>query len=92
MIFLVFYLIVKVKLGSTFSESQQEQVVPQGRILSATLFGLKINSITKTLKPGIDCSLYADEFLERLNINLQNIIKNFVEDFPPWINRCKHTV
>ena len=37
--------------------------VPQGCILSVTLFCLKINSIVKTLLPGTECSLYVDDFL-----------------------------
>jgi len=28
-----------------------------------SLFGLKINSIVKTVSPGVDCSLYVDDFL-----------------------------
>ena len=28
-----------------------------------TLFGLKINSIVKAISPGVDCSLYVDDFL-----------------------------
>ena len=47
----------KVRLGSTFSDSHpQEMGVPQGNILSVTLFSVKINSITQCLKPGVDCS------------------------------------
>ena len=54
----------KVKVGSTLSElHNQEQEVPQGSILSVTLFSLKINNIVKTLNPGVDCSLYVDDFL-----------------------------
>jgi hypothetical protein len=54
----------KIRLGSTFSEDyQQEQGVPQGSILSVTLFGLKIFNIASALTPGIDCSLYIDDFL-----------------------------
>ena len=54
----------QVRVGSTLSENhQQEQGVPQGSILSVTLFGLKINNITKVLNPGVDCSLYVDDFL-----------------------------
>ena len=53
----------KVRVGSTFSDSHpQEMGVPQGSILSVTLFSLKINSITQCLKPGVDCSLYVDDF------------------------------
>jgi len=41
----------------------QEMGVPQGSILSVTLFNIKINNITKCLSPGVDCSLYVDDFL-----------------------------
>ena len=54
----------KVRVGSTLSEAHnQEQGVPQGSILSVTLFSLKINNIVKCLNPGVDCSLYVDDFL-----------------------------
>ena len=50
-------------IGSTFTDSHpQEMGVPQGSILSVTLFSVKINSITQCLKPGVDCSLYVDDF------------------------------
>ena len=53
----------EVRVGSTLSEAHnQEQGVPQGSILSVTLFSLKIN-IIKCLNPGVDCSLYVDDFL-----------------------------
>ena len=53
----------KVRVGSTFSHSHpQEMGVPQGIILSVTLFLVKINSITQWLKPVVDCSLYVDVF------------------------------
>ena len=44
-------------------EYEQEMGVPQGCILSVTLFCLKINSIVKTLLPDTECSLYVDDFL-----------------------------
>ena len=54
----------KVKVGSTLSElHKQEQGVPQGSILSVTLFSIKINDIVKNINPGVDCSLYVDDFL-----------------------------
>lgn len=52
----------KVKVNNTFSERHiQEMGVPQGSILSVTLFNLKINSVTKVIPPGIFCSLYVDD-------------------------------
>ena len=54
----------KVKVGSTLSElNKQEQGVPQGSILSVTLFSIKINDIVKNINPGVYCSLYVDDFL-----------------------------
>ena len=44
----------KVRLSNTFSEEfEQESGVPQGGILSTTLFILKINSITNCLAHDI---------------------------------------
>ena len=40
--------VFKVRVGSTFSDSYpQEMGVPQGSILSVTLFSVKIDSITQ---------------------------------------------
>ena len=36
--------------------------VPQGSIVSVTLFFVKINSIAQCLKPGVHCSLYVSDF------------------------------
>ena len=41
----------------------QEMGVPQGSILSVTLFALKINTIVKSVSPGVECSLYVYDFL-----------------------------
>ena len=42
----------RVRVGSIFSNSQhQEEGVPQGSILSVTLFSIKINNIVKCLTP-----------------------------------------
>ena len=50
--------------------------VPQGSILSVTLFGLKINSIIKAISPGgVDCSLYVDDFLICYRSKLIHIIE-----------------
>ena len=54
----------KVRVGNTLSGLQgQEEGVPHGSILSVTLFSIKINTIVKALNPGVDCSLYVDDFL-----------------------------
>jgi len=54
----------QVRLGSDMSNVfKQEMGVPQGSILSVTVFALKINSIVKSLSPGVECSLYVDDFL-----------------------------
>ena len=48
----------KVRVGTTLSDLQgQEEGVPQGSILSVTLFCVKINDIVQALNPGVDCSL-----------------------------------
>ena len=54
----------RVRIGSCLSElHDQEAGVPQGSILSVTLFLKKINSIVECLPPSIKCSLYVDDFL-----------------------------
>jgi len=42
---------------------EQETGVPQGSILSVTLFCLKINSVVKELSASVTCSLEVDDFL-----------------------------
>ena len=55
---------VKVRVGGSYSKlCEQETGVPQGSILSVTLFCLKINSIINAVCPGVDYSLYVDDFL-----------------------------
>ena len=41
----------------------QEEGVPQGAILSTTLFNIKLNGIVKVILPGVECSLYVDDFV-----------------------------
>ena len=54
----------RIRLGSTLSDAfQQEMGVPQGSILSVTLFSLKINSLVKVLNKDVEGSLYVDDFL-----------------------------
>ena len=52
-----------VQVRSTFSNlHKQEEGVPQGSILSVTLFSIKINCITKCLTLGIEDYLYVEDF------------------------------
>ena len=52
----------KVRVGNTYSDPYSlEAGVPQGSIISVTLFSLKINSIVSCLLPDIKCSLYVDD-------------------------------
>ena len=53
----------KVRIGSTLSDLyDQEMGVPQGSILSVTLFALKINGIVNCINPGTESSLFVDDF------------------------------
>jgi len=54
----------RIRVGGMYSKPyEQETGVPQGSILSVTLFCLKINSIVKELPASVTCSLYVDDFL-----------------------------
>jgi len=65
-----------VRLGSCYSDFfDQEMGVPQGSIVSVTLFRLKINSIVKAISPGVECSLYVNDFLICYRSKLIHIIE-----------------
>ena len=54
----------QVHLGTILSDVfHQEEGVPQGAILSTTLFNVEINNIVKQFDPGVECSLYVDDFV-----------------------------
>ena len=54
----------RVRLNNTLSDLRdQEMGVPQGSILSVTLFNIKINSLVTAIQHGMPCSLYVDDFL-----------------------------
>ena len=54
---------MQVRVGSSLSNYyDQEQGLPQGGVLSTTLFSIKINDIVKCLGNLTDCSLYVDNF------------------------------
>lgn len=52
----------RVRLGTTLSRPfVQENGVPQGSVLSVTLFLVKINSVANVLPPSMSYSLYVDD-------------------------------
>ena len=68
--------IFRVRVGNTLSGAhRQEMGVPQGCILSVTLFSVKINNIVKAICPGVDCSLYVDDFVICFRSRNMNIIE-----------------
>ena len=55
--------VFRVRLGSIYSDMyEQEMGVPQGSILSVTLFILKINSIADVIPASFEKSLFVDDF------------------------------
>ena len=57
--------IFQIHLGTILSDKifHQEEGVPQGAILSTTLFNIKINDVVKQVDPCVECSLYVDDFV-----------------------------
>ena len=54
--------VFKLWLGSTLSELfEQEMGLPQGGILSGTLFIVKINKLAETIQALLDKSLFVDD-------------------------------
>lgn len=52
----------QVRFGSTLSDVfLQENGVPQGGVLSVTLFAVKINSLAAAIPPSVSYSLYVDD-------------------------------
>ena len=84
--------IFQTKIGNTFSEwYPQEEGVPQGSILSPILFKIKINSITKTLNPNIESSLYVDDFTIAFASNskinhTERILQHQINKLEIWAN------
>ncbi|MEL6605957.1 MAG: reverse transcriptase domain-containing protein [Cyanobacteria bacterium J06614_10] len=52
-----------VRVGATHSDFvSQNEGLPQGSVLSVTLFAIAINDITKQLGQDVQCTLYVDDF------------------------------
>lgn len=53
---------VKVKIGSALSEAKNiEQGVPQGSVLSCTLFAIAIDGVLDAIPSGVKAALYVDD-------------------------------
>ena len=53
---------VKVKIGSALSEAKDvEQGVPQGSVLSCTLFAIAIDGVLDVIPSGVKAALYVDD-------------------------------
>ena len=79
----------RVRVGSHLSDTyEQEMGVPQGSILSVTLFVLKINNIVKCLPPGVRGSLFVDDFLicyrSKSMPSMERILQGCLKKIEEW--------
>ena len=86
----------KVRVGNIYSDSySQEAGVPQGSILSVTLFGLKINSSVSCILPDIKCSFYvydlAISYSSSHMPSIERKLQHFLNRLCRWCdeNGCK---
>ncbi len=67
---------------------KQEMGVPQGSILSVTLFVLKINSIVKCLPAGVKGSLFVDDFLicyrSKSMHSIERVLQGCLQKIESW--------
>ena len=71
---------MQVRVGSSLSDKyDQEEGVPQGGVLSTTLFNIKINDIVKCLDNLTDCSLYIDDFCICIRSKSMQTIERYLQ-------------
>jgi hypothetical protein len=62
--------------------------VPQGSILSVTLFGIKVNSIVNAVRPDVTCSICVDDltvYFSGRNMNvIERQIQRSINGIPSW--------
>ena len=96
----------RVRVGDTLSTPrEQEMSVPQGSILSVTLFSVKINNIVKSVCPGVVCFLHVDDFcicyrskhMHTVERQLQQVLNNLSKwskeigfEFSKTKTKCMH--
>ena len=68
----------RVRVGDTLSNPhEQEMGVPEGSILSVTLFSVKINNIVKSVCPGVDfCICCRSKHMHTIKWQLQQVLNN----------------
>ena len=77
--------LLRVRVGSILSEAcALEDGVPQGSILSVTLFTVAINSVISVLPDGVHSSLYMDDLFISFSAARMPLIERKLQ---LWINR-----
>ena len=65
---------IKVRVGESISQSRQTDLgIPQGGVLSVTLFLVAINGILEELGNGVDGSLFADDLAIYITTKYQRV-------------------
>ena len=87
----------KVNVNGVLSdEHSQYEGVPQGSVLSTTLFILAVNNITQQLPPGVQCSLYVDDFaiwLIYTDVHVaENILQRALNSISSWTDKNGFTI
>ena len=74
----------------------QEEGVPQGAILSTTLFNIKLNDIVKEVLPGVECSLYVDDFVlmfrSKSMCTIERKMKSCIQKVKAWTFKNGFTI
>ena len=77
----------QVRVGSRLYQLYDQEVgVLQGSILSVTLFRLQINSVVKAISPGVERSLYVEDFLICYRSKYIHIIERHIQQ---CLNNCR---
>lgn len=82
----------RVNINGTLSqEYPQEAGVPQGSILSVTLFAIKINSIVEAIPPNVHASLFVDDlqisYSDSNMTEIERTLQKTINDLTKWANQ-----
>ena len=79
--------------GKLYAEKTfvQEEGVPQGAILSTTLFNVKLNEIAEQISEEAGCSVYVDDFVifmkSSTSAGLSRVLQNNIHKIVNWTTR-----